>query len=389
MNTSSLYVLKFGGTSVATPQRISHAASIIQRLIECGHRVVVVVSAMSGWTNQLLDLTKNFIDTSSDRECDTVISSGEQVSSGLLALCLKKNNIPAMSLQGWQIPIITESLFGESNIISVCPNKLLKNLDNGIVSVISGFQGVSERNEITTIGRGGSDATAVAVAQAINADECFIYTDVDGVYSSDPRIVLDAKKILTISYDEMLALALNGAKVLQARSVEIASCANVKLRVLSSFANETHNNIGTVVQNSTSFYISKTFNVAGIAHNNSSFMVAVKSPSHNIELLTAFGNNNIKFNQFNGSCFLIEKTRQHDVSQLLNSFNYAFNFDNDIGVVTIVGDITPPLEYSIINELRHRNINIKNQNITDISMSIVVPFQQTEMAVYCLHNMLY
>ena len=228
-------VQKFGGTSVADLDRIRNAAGRVKRAVDAGDQVAVVVSAMSGETNRLVDLVRAASQLHDTREYDAVVASGEQVTAGLMALVLQEMGVPARSFLGWQIPLLTDGLHGRARIMDVEGGLLMERLGQGQVAVIAGFQGVSPENRITTLGRGGSDTTAVALAAAIKADRCEIYTDVDGVYTTDPRIVPKARKINRITYEEMLELASQGAKVLQTRSVEMAMNHNVPVMVLSSF----------------------------------------------------------------------------------------------------------------------------------------------------------
>ena len=228
-------VQKFGGTSVADLDRIRNAAGRVKRAVDAGDQVAVVVSAMSGETNRLVDLVRAASPLHDAREYDAVVASGEQVTAGLRAIVLQEMGVPGRSFLGWQIPLHTDGLHGRARIMDVEGGLLMERLGQGQVAVIAGFQGVSPENRITTLGRGGSDTTAVALAAAIKADRCEIYTDVDGVYTTDPRIVPKARKINRITYEEMLELASQGAKVLQTRSVEMAMNHNVPVMVLSSF----------------------------------------------------------------------------------------------------------------------------------------------------------
>ena len=208
----SLYVLKFGGSSVATTARIAHVAGVIADFVDKEHGVVVVTSAMQGVTNRLIELTKAFTDSPISREYDAIISSGEHVAAGLLALALNSRDISAKSLTAWQVPITVSGTYSDASISQVSAEKIFEMLSQGIIPVITGFQGISANGDVCTIGRGGSDATACAVANAIHADECLIYTDVDGVYTADPRKVPNARKLDVITYDEMLELATLGAE---------------------------------------------------------------------------------------------------------------------------------------------------------------------------------
>jgi len=231
----SLIVQKYGGTSVGSPERIQAVAERVKRTVARGHQVVVVVSAMSGETDRLLGLARAVQNPPSPRELDVVLSTGEQVTIGLLAMALEAGGVPAVSYTGAQVQIRTDSAYNKARIEAIDGGKVQAELDAGRVVVIAGFQGVDAGNRITTLGRGGSDTTAVAMAAALKADECQIYTDVDGVYTTDPRIVPEARRLERITYEEMLEMASLGAKVLQIRSVEFASKYQVSLRVLSSF----------------------------------------------------------------------------------------------------------------------------------------------------------
>ena len=232
----ALLVLKFGGTSVADLDRIRNAAAHIKREVDAGHNCAVVVSAMAGQTNQLVEWTKQAANLHDAREYDTVVSSGEQVTSGLMAIVLQSMGIPARSWLGWQIPMETSDAHGSARIMNIPDGNFKERITGGEVAVVAGFQGISDNKRITTLGRGGSDTTAVAIAAALEADRCDIYTDVDGVYTTDPRIVPQARRLEKVSYEEMLEMASLGAKVLQTRSVELAMVHKVRLQVRSSFA---------------------------------------------------------------------------------------------------------------------------------------------------------
>jgi aspartate kinase len=234
-----LIVQKFGGTSVGSIERIRNVASRVARTVRTGNRVVVIVSAMSGETNRLLGLIEELAPDAAHRESDVILASGEQVSSALLAIALHAEGLPARSFLGHQIRIETDDAHGRARIRSIDPDNLCRALDEGCVAVVAGFQGCDEYGNITTLGRGGSDTSAVAIAAATQADVCEIYSDVDGVYTTDPRIVPHARKLERISQEEMLELASLGAKVLQIRSVEFAKRYGVNLHVRSSFNNDT------------------------------------------------------------------------------------------------------------------------------------------------------
>ena len=227
--------MKFGGTSVANVDKIRNVAGHVKREVDAGNRCAVVVSAMAGQTNQLVEWAKDAGSRHDAREYDAVVSSGEQVTAGLLALALQSIGIQARSWQGWQIPIRTDAAHGSARIAGIESAELLRCLDQGEVGIVAGFQGISPDGRIATLGRGGSDTTAVAVAAAIGADRCDIYTDVDGIYTADPRLVPGARRLDKISYEEMLEMASLGAKVLQTRSVQLAMVHGVRLQVRSSF----------------------------------------------------------------------------------------------------------------------------------------------------------
>ena len=230
----SLIVHKYGGTSMGSVERIQNVAKRVAKWMRAGHQVVVVPSAMSGETNRLLGLAKELSANPNPRELDQIASTGEQVSSGLLAIALQEQGVDAVSYTGWQVTVHTDSAFTKARIMGIDDAKIMKDLNAGRAVVITGFQGVDPEGNITTLGRGGSDTSAVAVAAALKADECLIYTDVDGVYTTDPRVCEDARRIEKITFEEMLEMASLGSKVLQIRSVEFAGKYKVKTRVLSS-----------------------------------------------------------------------------------------------------------------------------------------------------------
>lgn len=233
----ALVVMKFGGTSVANIERIRNVAQHVKREVDAGNHVAVVVSAMAGTTNQLVGWVREVSHLHDAREYDAIVASGEQVTAGLLAIALQTIGVRARSWQGWQIPLETDTAHGAARISKVDAEQLRERVSGGEVAVVTGFQGIEPTHRrIATLGRGGSDTSAVAVAVALNADVCDIYTDVDGVYTTDPRIVPEARRLSRISYEEMLEMASLGSKVLQTRSVELAMVYGVKLRVLSSFA---------------------------------------------------------------------------------------------------------------------------------------------------------
>jgi aspartate kinase len=243
----SLIVQKYGGTSMGSPERIREVARRVQRFVNEGHQLVVVVSAMSGETNRLLGLAKEVNPEAHPRELDVIASTGEQVSIGLLSIALHRLGLKAKSYTGFQVPIRTDDAFSKARILAIEEGNVRRDLADGNVVVVAGFQGIDVNGNITTLGRGGSDTTGVALAAALKADECQIYTDVDGVYTTDPRIVPEARRLDTITFEEMLELASLGSKVLQIRSVEFAGKYKVKLRVLSSFTDVNSTDMGTLI----------------------------------------------------------------------------------------------------------------------------------------------
>jgi aspartate kinase len=243
----SLIVQKYGGTSMGSPERIREVARRVQRFVNEGHQLVVVVSAMSGETNRLLGLAKEVNPDAHPRELDVIASTGEQVSIGLLSIALHKLGLKAKSYTGFQVPIRTDDAYSKARILAIEEHNVRRDLADGNVVVVAGFQGIDVNGNITTLGRGGSDTTGVALAAALKADECQIYTDVDGVYTTDPRIVPEARRLDTITFEEMLELASLGSKVLQIRSVEFAGKYKVKLRVLSSFTDVNSTDMGTLI----------------------------------------------------------------------------------------------------------------------------------------------
>src|SRR5512143_651389 len=243
----ALIVQKYGGTSVGNVERIGKVADKVKGFREQGHDIVVVVSAMSGETNRLIELAKAMDPKPDPRELDVIMATGEQVTIGLLAIALKQRGVDARSYTGAQVRILTDDAFNKARILDIDEHRMRDDLKQGRVVVVAGFQGVDEQGNLTTLGRGGSDTTGVALAAALKADECQIYTDVDGVYTTDPRVVPEARRLERITFEEMLELASLGSKVLQIRSVEFAGKYNVPLRVLSSFEDVDSQSPGTLI----------------------------------------------------------------------------------------------------------------------------------------------
>lgn len=274
-------VQKFGGTSVADIGRLEKVSLKIKREVDDGHQVAVVVSAMAGVTNRLVHYATSLAGQGMNAEYDVIIAAGEQVTSGLLALALCQIGIPARSLLAWQIPILTDTIHGSARIQKIDPQRLEECWSMGFIPVIAGFQGLSNEGRLTTLGRGGSDTTAVALAAALKADRCDIYTDVTGVYTADPRIVPNAQKLKEISYEEMFELSAQGAKVLQTRSVETAMDHQVRVRVLSSFLDE----VGTEIVPDN--MLSNTVHVSGITHRVDESRITLKNVKNETQAVAA------------------------------------------------------------------------------------------------------
>lgn len=382
----SLYVLKFGGSSVATLSRINNVANIISNMKKCGNNIIVVTSAMHGVTDKLLSYTKDFAinnyNNSYYRESDVIVSCGESIAAGILSLALQSVGIKSKSFNSWQIPIEASQNYSNASITNINTKQLMEALDNDIIPVITGFQGLSPNNDIVTLGRGGSDATACALAYYTSADECFIYTDVSGVFTADPRVVTNAKILDYVWYDEMLELAKYGAKVLQYKSVLLAKQYNIKVRVLSSFDNS---NISSNTDSKTSLVTNKTKyinnnGIAGIAHSNNYVLLNTKKDIDSIIDKYEI----IYINNYN---YLVKKNIINNIIDLLKDDNYTI--DNDIGTITVVGNITNDIHNKLIQILNKNNIDIKYINNNIISITYVVHLAQTEIVLNILHEYIF
>lgn len=399
----STLVLKFGGTSVADPARIKHVATLVQQHVQQGHKLAVVVSAMAGATNQLVRWTTDMSPLPDAREYDAVVSTGEQVTSGLLALALQELGIPARSWLGWQLPIQTDGMHGKARILGIDTALLRQQLDAGQVAVIAGFQGLGPDNRITTIGRGGSDTAAVAVAAALKAERCDIYTDVDGVYTSDPRIVTKARRLKAISYEEMLELASLGAKVLQTRSVELAMKERVPVRVLSSFGSDG----GTLVTNEEDIMEQEV--VSGIAHSRDEAKITLRGvpdrPGVSAAIfgpLAAVGINvdmivqNIaEDNQTTDMTFTLGRADLDRALLVLEQHKGDFggyrnlDVDNGVAKVSVVGlgmRSHAGVATTMFRTLAEKNINIKVISTSEIKISVLIDDAYTELALRALHS---
>ena len=397
-----IVVLKFGGTSVADVPQIKKIALKIKLEVELGYKVITVVSAMSGVTNNLINLVKNTSDIPPYSEYDTVLSTGEQVTSALLAIALNKLKIKARSWLGWQIPIVTDNTYGKSAIEEIKTENILNDLEINQVAIVTGFQGVSNDNRITTLGRGGSDTTAVAMAASFLADRCDIYTDVDGVYTTDPRIVKSAKKLEIITYEEMLELASQGAKVLQTRSVALAMKYGVKLRVLSSFENLPGTSIIKEENNM------EKSEISGIAHSLNEAKITLSGvpdqPGQAADIFGTLAQHSINVDMIVQSSsinqevtditFTIPETdlliAEKAIKQLRKKINFnKFNSDTNVVKISVVGNAmrTQSGMAKIMFETLARNqINIHVISTSEIKISVLISADYYELAMRSLHS---
>ena len=394
--------MKFGGTSVANIDRIKAVALKIKSEVEKKNKIIAVVSAMSGVTNDLVSLVKQASETYESSEYDAVLSSGEQVTSALLSIALQSLGIKSRSWLGWQIPIITNDVHGNARIKEIKKENILKSLDNGFVTIVSGFQGISSKNRITTLGRGGSDTSAVALAAAFSADRCDIYTDVDGIYTTDPRIVKNAKKLDYITYEEMLELASQGAKVLHTRSVALAMKYSVKLRVLSSFQNLP----GTTVVNEE--HNMEKSEIIGIAHNPNEAKITISivpdKPGQAALIFGALADKGINVDMIvqsstidNSSTDITFTIPEND---LILAQGIIKNIQTDIGFsqvtsninvvkISIVGNAMrsqPGIAKTMFATLANNQINIHVISTSEIKISVLVSSDYTELAMRSLHT---
>lgn len=326
-----IIVQKFGGTSIANIQRIKQAIPKIQKELSLSHQVVVVVSAMAGFTNFLVEYCKDIsplVDSEQKATADFVLSSGENISCGLMSLALSEANIPSIPLQGWQIPITTNNQNLSSLILNINHKVILEYLNQGFVPVICGFQGVDDKNNITTLGRGGSDITAVALAASLSAERCDIYTDVGGVYSSDPRMIHNARKIPEIEHDIMLEFSYQGAKVMQPRSIEIAKAFDVRVNVLSSFEED----IGTQIISNKNMEQSK---IIGVVCNPNILMVEIEANKPLHKLLPEL-EVNVLF-AFDAGIITKLICPMEEMNKLEKSHG-KFNIRLDVAIVSIIGN---------------------------------------------------
>ncbi|MEO1153010.1 MAG: aspartate kinase [Pseudomonadota bacterium] len=403
----SVLVMKFGGTSVATLDRIRRAAKRVGREVANGHNVIVIVSAMAGKTNELVGWVEETSHLFDAREYDAVVSSGEQVTAGLMALTLQDMDVPARSWQGWQVPLKTTSAHSAARIEEIPTENITAKFNEGMrVAVVAGFQGISPEGRITTLGRGGSDTTAVAFAAAFGAVRCDIYTDVDGVYTTDPRITDKARKLDRIAFEEMLEMASLGAKVLQTRSVELAMRYKVRLRVLSSFE-DNNENAGTLVCAEEDIVESNV--VAGVAHSRDEAKMTLISVADRPGIaaaifgpLAAAGVNvdmivqNISEEGRTDMTFSCPTDQVARAEQAMNDARNQgdINFhdlvaDTEVAKVSVVGigmRSHAGVAAQMFQALRDEGINIKVITTSEIKISVLIERKYMELAVQALHD---
>lgn len=399
----ALIVQKYGGTSVGSVERIQNVARRVAQYHREGHRVVVVVSAMSGETNRLVALTQALSENPDPREVDQVIATGEQVTIGLLAIALQEIGVPAKSFTGWQVPIHTDSAHTKARILSIEREAIERELDAGKVVIVAGFQGIDVEGDVTTLGRGGSDTTAVAVAAALQADECQIYTDVDGVYTTDPRIVPEARKLDCITFEEMLEMASMGSKVLQIRSVEFAGKYKVKLRVLSSFEEGGEGTLITVEEGQSM----EQPIISGIAFNRDEAKVTLlgvpDKPGVAYQILGPIAEANIDVDMIvqnvghDGTTDFSFTVSKNDLKKALAILDQlktslgarAVEGDRSVCKVSIVGvgmRSHPGVAAKMFKVLADEGINIQMISTSEIKISVVIDEKYLELAVRALHK---
>ncbi len=403
----ALIVQKYGGTSVANPERIRHVARRVARYKAMGHQIVVVVSAMSGETNRLITLAKELMAEPDPRELDAIVSTGEQVTIGMTALALIELGIKAKSYTGAQVKILTDDAYTKARILNIDQQNLKADLDAGYVCVVAGFQGVDEQGNITTLGRGGSDTTGVALAAALGADECQIYTDVDGVYTTDPRVVPEARRLKSITFEEMLELASQGSKVLQIRSVEFAGKYKVKLRVLSSFEEEGDGTLITFEEDGKENEMEDPI-ISGIAFNRDEAKITVlgvpDKPGIAYQILGPVADANIDVDMIiqnvgaDGSTdftFTVHKNEMNKALAILRDKVQGhigareISGDDKIAKVSVVGvgmRSHVGIASQMFRTLAEEGINIQMISTSEIKIAVVIDEKYLELAVRVLHK---
>ncbi len=398
----SRLVLKFGGTSLADVERIRHVAGLVKREVDQGHEVAVVVSAMAGATNELVDLCRQASRLHDAREYDTVVSAGEQITAGLLALSLQSIGVSARSWLGWQIPVRTDDTHAAARIRDIDTRVIEERFKEGQVAVVAGFQGLGSDNRVTTLGRGGSDTSAVALAAALRAERCDVYTDVEGVFTADPRIVAKARKLDKIAYEEMLELASSGAKVLQTRSVGLAMLQRVRVRVLSSFADRS----GTLVCDEDE--IVEHGVVSGIAYSRDEAKITlVKVADRPGVAASIFGpladaainvdmivQNVAEDGPTTDLTFTVGRADLDRAVAVLEAARNQIGFgrlltDNSVAKVSVIGvgmRSHAGVAKTMFQTLAAKGINIKVITTSEIKVSVLIDAQYTELALRALHS---
>jgi aspartate kinase len=399
----SKIVMKFGGTSVADMDRIRNVARLVKREVDAGHQVAVVVSAMAGETNKLVAWTRALSPLHDAREYDTVVAAGEQVTAGLLAVALSAIGVPARSWLGWQVPIRTSAMHGSARIVSIEPTALNERLQQGQVAVVAGFQGIAPDNRVSTLGRGGSDTSAVALAAALKADRCDIYTDVDGVYTSDPRVVHRAQRLHKVAFEEMLELASLGAKVLQTRSVEMAMVHRVPVRVLSTFEAD---NGGTLLCDEED--IVEKNPVTGIAYSRDEAKITLlKIPDQpgiaasifgpladaglNVDMIVQNISEDGRRTDLTFTVSRAELDRALDaIRKAAPQIGYKdLISDANVAKVSIIGigmRAHPGVAQTMFKTLAEKGINIQVISTSEIKVSVLIAEDYVELAVRALHS---
>jgi aspartate kinase len=395
--------MKFGGTSVADLDRIRHVATLVKREVDRGHQVAVVVSAMSGETNKLVGWTRELSPLHDAREYDVVVAAGEQITAGLTAVALSAIGVSARSWLGWQIPVRTSAMHGSARIEGIDPTMLDIRLAEGQVAVVAGFQGIAPDNRISTLGRGGSDTSAVALAAALNADRCDIYTDVDGVYTTDPRIVPKARRLEKVSFEEMLEMASLGAKVLQTRSVEIAMLYRVPVRVLSTFDAEVG---GTLLCDEEDIVEKKP--VTGIAYSRDEAKITlVKVPDQpgvaaaifgpladagvNVDMIVQNVSEDGRKTDLTFTVARSELTRAlAAIEKAATQIGYKdLISDSNVAKISIIGigmRAHPGVAQTMFRTLSDKGINIQVISTSEIKVSVLIAEEYVELAVRALHS---
>jgi aspartate kinase len=394
-------VMKFGGTSVADLDRIRNVANRVKREVDAGNEVAVVVSAMSGTTNQLVKWCADLSPLHDAREYDTVVATGEQVTIGLLSIALQAIGVDARSWQGWQIPIRTDNAHGKARVEEIDGSLLIERMKIGQVPVVAGFQGIAPDNRVTTLGRGGSDLSAVAIAAAVKADRCDIYTDVDGVYTTDPRIVPKARKLPAVAYEEMLELASVGAKVLQTRSVELAMKQRVRVQVLSSFEDKP----GSMVVDEDEIVEQPL--VTGVAYSRDEAKVTLRrvpdKPGIAAQVFVPLSEANVNVDMIvqnlgadgtTDMTFTVGKTDLPRAKEVLEKARPVIQFeamitDPEVAKISIVGigmRSHAGVAATMFKALSEKGINIQVISTSEIKTSVLVGLEYTELAVRALHT---